>query len=308
MQKQKNKKPFWLLIGVLVSLLAAPNGAIIRNTVLNVDPVMFNVIRFSLVALVLTPYLIKHRTALRGEALKNAIKVGLFLAVATLSFVYAAKLSQASYVAIIMLLSPIFFVLLASKINNDKIDRRAFAGITLAAIGAFIIVLLPIALRQSGGAVFFPLATLLGLITAVSFPLAVIYSKKAHLSGMPVVSVVGIGAWISLVASLAVLLHTGNWSLDISGSSWLGILYVSIVVQLFVRGVNNIVYEKLGAAENSVLAYLEGFLAVLVPTIALSEKLSPAMVVGGSLIIAGVYVVEYKRTSHHKHEKTIQQY
>lgn len=308
MQKQTKKKSFWLLAGIVAALFAAPNAAVIRTAVLEIDPIMFNMLRFGVVALILTPYLIAKRATLKGVALKEALKVGAGLSLATISFVCAVKMSQASYVAIIMLLSPIFFILLAAKINSDTIDRRAFAGVALAAIGAFVVVLLPIAISQSGGTLFYPLATLLALITAASFPLAVIYTKRAHAAGMSIPSVVGIGAWVAFAASLLVMPLLGEWTNNISTNAWMGVLYVAIVIQLCVRAINSAVYEKLGAAGNSVLAYLEGFLAVLVPTIFLGEKLSPAMVLGGALILGGVYLVEYRRRAHHEENKALRQF
>jgi drug/metabolite transporter (DMT)-like permease len=304
MQKIKNKKIFWIVAGVLAALTAAPNTSVIKLVVADLDPVMLNVLRFGIIATLLTPYLIAKRTTLRGDALKNSLIAGSSLAVATITFVFAVKISQASYVSIMMLLSPIFFILLASKINQDSIDKHAFAGITLAALGACIIVLLPVAVSHRSGMVFYPFATVLALLTAAAFPLSIIYTKKAHLAGMAIFSVVGISAWVSLLASLLTLQFTGGFSLSLSSGAWTGIMYIAIVVQLGVRALNSAVYERLGAAANSVLSYLENFLAVLVPTIFLSEKLSLAMVLGGILILTGVYIVEHKKklpdSKHHK--------
>jgi len=81
----------------------------------------------------------------------------------------------------------------------------------------------------------------------------------------------------------------------------LAVGYSGIVVALIGRALNVWSYERVGGAVMSALGYLETFVAILIPVVVLNEKLSPEMVIGGVLILFGVYIVEHHKHPHAKH-------
>lgn len=300
-KKQINKKA-WFFIGLLAALLAAPNALVIRHAVGEVDPLTFNVIRFGLLAVMLTPYVFAKRKLLNRTAIQYALLFGLTMALAVMAYVSAIEASQASYVSIITLVTPVFFIAYGIKLNNDKIDRRSFAGITLAAAGAFTIVALPVLIHQGSNFVFYPLATVLALGNALFFPLAIIFSMKSHKAGAPMMVALGISSWAIFLPLAAILLVKGVDLQSVANEGILAsILYSTFVVAFFARTLNVVSYEKLGSVVNSALSYVETLVAVLLPVFILGEKLSIEMVAGAVLILLGVYLVEHHKSPSHKH-------
>lgn len=296
----KTQKQKWFFIGLVGILLAAPNATVVKYTVGSLDPFFFNTIRFFIGAVVTAPFLLKDSPRFRRNNVSNALKAGVCMAIAVISYVWAIKLSHASYVTIITLITPILLVLYSAKLTGEKITSRALAGIAIAAVGAMIIVLLPIAIKQSGAFVFYPVATGLALLNCVTFPLSIIYFKRASEQGLPMGALMSLSAWVVFAINACFLLFQ-HPTLTLSKRDIFGILYSGVVVAIISRSMIVESYEHIGAAVSGALAYLETFIAILLPLAALNEKLSTGMVIGGALILTGVYVTEHHKSRHHKH-------
>lgn len=302
MLKKKNIHK-WFLLGVVSLLLSAPNPTVIRFTVQDIDPNVYNIIRFGLIAICLTPYIFAKRKLLNSRGFKYSVLVGVSLFVAAITYVWAIRLSTASYVSVLLLTMPIIFILYSMRLEKQRINRRSFAGISLAAAGAFVIVALPIILNKQADFVFYPLATVLALVQCLAFPLVVIFSKKAHQSDTPVAATIGISAWCIVGLSLLAVLITGaNFNLEVLSPKVIsGAAYSGLIVSLAARALAVLSYEKVGAVVTAALGYAESLVAIIIPVIVLHERLSIEMVAGGVLILLGVYMVEHHKSSNHKH-------
>ncbi len=285
-------------------LLAAPNATVIRHTVGSIDPTFFNVIKYGLLAAGLLPYVLIRRKTFTKLSLKYAVIAGASMAAAITSFVWAVYHSQASHVVIITLLTPIILILYSIRLNKERVTKRSIAGISLAAAGAFMIVALPIALQNRADFQFYGLATALALVNCLTFPLATIYAKKANDAGISLLSVSGITTFIAFAVSLVVLLVRGGTvevpttlSLEVIA----GIAYSALGVALSARILGVASYEHIGATAIGALFYLEMLIAIIIPVLFLHEKISVELIVGGVLILLGIYVVEHRSALHHRH-------
>lgn len=296
------KSIHWFWLAVVAALLAAPNATIIRVAVDDADPLYWTISRFTLIALVCLPFVLRAGKALRNAAARRElIKASVALAVAMLSYVFAIYYSQASYVSIVTLLTPILFVVFSTKLIGEKINSRAIAGITLAAFGAMVLVVLPVAI-QHDGTVFYPLATGLALINCIAYALSTVYLRKADEAGVTAPVAIGISSALIALVAAALFVLFGDWTrMPTDGNYLAAVAYSALVVALLVRAFNVLVYERLGSAVVSALTYLQIFAAILIPVVVLHEQLSPAMVIGGALILLGVYVVEVHKHPHIKH-------
>ncbi len=291
----------WFFIGLIAVLIAAPNSMIIRATVSDADPFLFNSLRFLIIGLVTLPIIIRYRTSLNKTNLKNVFFAAVAMTIATVSFVWALKLSQASYVSIFTLITPIVLIVYSAKFNKEQISRRAVAGISLAAAGAAALVLLPVAFNQSGDFIFYPAATFIVLFNILSFPAAVIFFKKSNEGGVPMFSVIGISAWLIFAVSAVCYLLFSPAGETVDFRFLQGVLYSGLAVGLIARVLATKSYEYVGAVVSGALGYLESLIAVLLPVFILGEVLSIQMAIGGVLILLGVYVVEHHKHPHHKH-------
>lgn len=291
----------WFWLAAVTMLLVAPNATVVRFAVYNADPFYWTMSRFAIISVICLPFIVASRAVFRRKAARHAlIKVSIALGIAVICYVFAIYHSQASYVSIVTLLTPLTFVVLSARIIGERIKGRSMAGLALAAAGAMVLVLLPIALSDSGTG-FYPLATVLGLINCVTYSLGIIYLRKANEAGVTMPVAIGSSSIaIAFVALILLVLFGDTTRMPVDVSHWLAVGYSAMVVGLLGRAFNVIAYEHIGSALMSALGYLETFVAILIPVFVLNEKLSPEMIVGGALILVGVYVVESHKHPHIK--------
>lgn len=298
---KKRKRLTWIAISLVGVTLAAPNGTIIKSVIGDIDPYVFNALRFGLVGLVTLPGLVRYLKKATARGMLYSLLAGVTMAVAVICFIWAIRLSQASYVSIISLLSPVIFMLLSIKFDHGKVTKRAMTGVTLAAIGALTIVVLPIAIHGNQPFIFYPLATLLAVVNSVTFSLAILAYKRADDHHVPMLASFSIAAWITCIINAALIpLTHANVPQPTTGMLF-AILYSGLAVAFLSRVINVRSYEHIGTGFTSALWYLETFLAILLPIMILGEHISPEMVVGGILILTGVYIVEHRSATHHRH-------
>lgn len=283
-------------------MLAAPNATIIRIAVNDADPLYWTLSRFVLLSILCLPFVIKGYSSMRVPiARKNLLIASTALTAGMFFYVYAIFYSQASYVSIVTLVTPIVFLVLSARLIGDRVNRRSITGVVLAAIGAMVLVILPIALSSSGVA-FYPLATVLALANCFVYAIGIIYLRKSNEAGVSMPAALGVSSIMIATVAYILFLAFGDWSRTPFNTEYgLAVVYSAIVVALIARALNVISYEHVGASVLSALGYLETLVAILIPVFVLHEKLSVEMVVGGILILIGVFVVEYHKHPHIKH-------
>lgn len=287
-------------MALLGAVIAAPNGTVVKLAVGGLDPFLMNVLRFAFVALVCAPFVWRERYKLTRHNLRLILIAGLYLAVAVSSFVQAVKASQANYVSIVALLTPIVLLIYSVKLYGEKLSQRTVSGITLAALGGCVLVLLPLA-DASGGAQFYPLATVLMLMNCLSYPIALLTLKKANETGLSMISLIGLSSLVVAAISAALLLTIGGDVTAPSGTEWFSIVYSGLAVALLGRMCKVWSYEHIGAAATSAVMYVETFLAILLPVLVLREHIAAGTVIGGTLVLLGVYLVESHKLLAHRH-------
>jgi drug/metabolite transporter (DMT)-like permease len=298
-----HKKTLWIGLAIVYAVVGAPNTTAIKVAVEAADPLYWVLARFLPLALVLTPFVLAAWKKLRvGNAWLYAIGGGLSMVTAIILYTLAVQYSQASYVSIVTLATPIILVMLSWLILRTSMNRQAMAGLTMAAIGAMVLVVLPIAL--SGGSVeVYPLATVLALGNSVAFGLAIIFMKRLNeTSKVSLPALIGINSYIA-VAVCGVLFYLFG---DVSRTPntlefWSLALYSGFGVALIGRIIMIKVFEVLGPAFNAGIVYFETFLAILVPVVLIGEKISITMVIGGIFILMGLYLIEHHKIPHAKH-------
>jgi drug/metabolite transporter (DMT)-like permease len=311
MPKNKNKKDtwwFWFAIGLVSYLLIAPNTTIIRVLVQQIQPLEFTFLRSAMIVIIALPIILFSIRKFNKRNLMFTLGAGLCMTVATASLTYAVKYSSASYAAIIGLLSPILLVVLSSRFMGDKISPRAVAGVALAAAGALVVVALPLIISGKTAPHFYPLATTLMLLNCFFFTLGILFSRKSNEAGMPLAVNAGLMSLVIVIFSFAGMYAVEGLPTDLfhfSPTTWLGIFYSGVIVVFLARIMNIASYERVGAAVNGGLNYLGTIVAIVIPVVLLGETLSSTIVLGGVLILLGVWLTEKHRAKHHHHKYSL---
>lgn len=301
MRQKPKTTPIWVwyVLAIAAVLLAAPNGTIIKTVTELVDPLWVNSMRFSIIAITMLPFVLRAIPAMTKHNVKYALAAGVCYGVAVMSYVTAISLSQASYVAVIDLGIPIALILYSVYLTRERVSQRAVVGISIAVLGAFVVVGVPLMAQQGFESNFYPVATVLALVNVLAFPLAIIFSRKANEHGLSLGATFGLSSVVVVfVNTLAAVLMVRKIEMDVMlsqpGILW-AVIYSALAVSLLARLLTVASYRHLGSATIAGLHYVEAFLAILIPIVLLSENMTREMVVGGLLILVGVIVVE----SHH---------
>lgn len=110
-----------------------------------------------------------------------------------------------------------------------------------------------------------------------------------------------VNALIVVLVNISCFMLFGSGSTMVDSKAIFGTIYAGVIVALGARIISVVVYERIGSAVTSALAYHETLLAILIPVIVLHEQLSIEMIIGGILILFGVYVVEHHKSKSHRH-------
>jgi drug/metabolite transporter (DMT)-like permease len=307
---KKNKQlHLWFLAGLVAALLSAPNGIFIKLAGDSLDPLVFNSLRFILITIVTLPYVVYMRNKYTKTNIKYALLMGVCMTIAALSYVGAIQLSQASYVAIIALGMPIVFILYSIAMTGERVRSRSVVGVSLAVVGAFVVVAWPLI---AGGSVgnYNGWATVLAVVDVLVFPLAIIFSRKANEHGMPVMASFGISSIVVATTSTVlafIFVGAAGYAAAWNPQTVLAVIYSAIAVALIARLLNVMSYERLGSVVTAGLSYIENLLAILLPLIILGETITSELITGGFLILVGVYIAETQHHSKkHRHIRVMQ--
>jgi O-acetylserine/cysteine efflux transporter len=246
-------------------------------------PLLFTALRFSLLLILLLPFLRWIPGQMRG-----VIGLGFILGILHFGLIFAglAAAGDVSSVAIAAQLYVPFSALLAVLLLRETLGWRRIVGIGCAFCGVLVIGFDPIVLRHPE-ALFFTVAA------ALVMAIATIIMRR--LQG---VGVFTLQAWIALIATpgmiLLSLLLERNQLAVLRTATWLDYampVYSAIGASLVGHG---IVYYLLGRYPVSVTAplmLLTPLLAVIFGVIFWGDTLTWKLMLGGAMTLAGVAVI-----------------
>jgi drug/metabolite transporter (DMT)-like permease len=201
------------------------------------------------------------------------------------------KTSEASTTAWIVATTPVFMALLGWLVLKEGLGWVKVTGILLAALGVLLVVtngdLLSIT-RGKFGAV----GDILILISSLNWAVFSVLSRrglKTHPAARMMFFVMALG-W----AFSSILFFSGEGLGEIpqlTTNGWLGISFLGI----FCSGLAYIAWydalQALSTAQTGVFLYIEPLVAVVVAAIILAEPITWASLVGGGVILFGVWLV-----------------
>lgn len=294
MSNFKNNHIWWISIAVVGQLLAVPVGIVVKIGTDSIDPGAFTWLRFLIVALILMPFVVTGLNKINKKNIKYIIYASIATPFAGTAYSYSVQQGEVSIIAVAGLVTPIVFVIYSIWLVHEKVNKGSVVGIALALLGAAALVITPM-LIGGGMTDSTPVsAILLALVDAVLYPFIIIYARKAHESGVPVLTTLGI---ISLFSAIVIfpLVSMQNESLNYlnwSGESLMAVLYSGIAVAFLSRFLIIQSYQRLGSFVTSSLTYAQSFLAVLLPIVILGESLPLDVMLWGAVIFVGVIITD----------------
>jgi len=207
---------------------------------------------------------------------------------------YSEKYITSGLASLISTLSPFFVLILNLILDNEKLSIKTTLGILLGMFGIFLIYqnslsdLLNPEYRQGVFAI---------LIAVLMWSMGTIITKKGSENSLGMlmnVSVQMIIAGIILTAIQFILTPTisiDNWSLR----SVLAMVYLAVFGSVVGYVAYSYLITQMSSTKVSVLSYVNVVLALFLGWLILDEIITSRIIMAASLIIGGVFIVNYKK-------------
>lgn len=210
-----------------------------------------------------------------------------------LCFFYGLKHITAGRGALVVALNPVVVALAAWLLGQERMTARKFAGVGIALSGCLTVIGNGAPLALLHGAVGLGEWLILGC--ALAWASYTFIGRQATKTLSPLAATLYASLLGALLLGLAALLEGGIDLADWSGRVWSSVLFLAIggtalAYTWFADGV-----RRLGVARASVFINLVPVFAVLQAAVLLDERLGLAVLAGGLLVIAGVWLTSYKK-------------
>jgi len=231
----------------------------------------------------LPPALLRKDRFPRGRALYVGIASGVALGV-HFGF-WISSLDYTSVAASVVLVStqPVFVAILAYLLFGERTSPLSFLGIMIAIAGTAVIAFD----RTIGSAAVF--GNVLALMGAVTVAVYVLIGRSSRTGGVGVLpySIVVYSAAAATLLPVALVFDVRLWGY--SGETWFWLAAITVGPQLMGHTVFNwaLRYVEASVVSGTILA--EPVVAALLAWLVLSERPGLLTIVGGAVVLAGLY-------------------
>jgi drug/metabolite transporter (DMT)-like permease len=225
------------------------------------------------------------KTAPSKSATRDAAIAGIFFAVDLALFNTAVMMSSAANATLLGTNAPIFVALGAWLLYRDKPSARFWVGFALGFCGMLAIVGHDIVRHPQLG-----LGDALALAGSACYAGYLLFVRRARqtMDALTMSAVSGVAATVTLLI-ICLAMRTPLWGY--SGKSWMALMGLALVTQVI--GHLSVIYSlgKLPVSVTSVALLGQAPITALLAVPLLGEGLSALQLLGGGLVLLGIYVV-----------------
>ena len=210
-------------------------------------------------------------------------------------FLTGLTLAPASDGAIIVPgLAPVFTAVLAGAVLHERLGLRGFIGLVVAAFGLFLVV------NPTGGTTEHRLlGDLLFIAGAALWGVYSVIARAASTRFNAVSASLYGTAFGTVVLVPAALIEGGASSIASAPiEALIGIAYLTVFGTVLAFVLLNLGVARIGAARASAFALLVPIIGVLSSVALLGESLGPLTLVGGVVVLVGLWLIEHRGASH----------
>ena len=296
-----------LPLGLVAAILAVSTASIfIRFAQANAPSLVIAALRLAFATLLLAPIALTHHR----EELKNltrreitlGIFSGLFLTLHFATWISSLEYTSVASSAVFVATGPLWVALLSPALLNERLRRAAMIGLTLALIGGTVVGLSDACVIHNGiqcpdlsqilqgRAMWGNFLALLGA-WAVTGYLIIGRKLRAKISLIPYIFVV---YGISAVGLIIVMFAAGQSPLGYPMETYGWIFLLALVPQIIGHSTFNWALAYLPAAFVAVTTLGEPVGSAILAFFILRETPSGIMILGGVLILFGIYLASRK--------------
>ncbi len=293
----------WIAL-VIVWLVWGSTYLAIRVGVETIPPLLMAAARNLVAGLIMFPFALRNRRAAvraagqatrywpgRAQWLGCAI-VGTLLLVANGVVGVSEKTVPSGLAALLIATVPLWLLGIDAGLNHARLGLAPLAGLALGLAGVGL--LSGLSRHGAGGTVVSGWGVAIILAAASAWALGTIMARRVTLPASPALAsgmqmLCGGGALLVLAGAAG---EFGSLHLaQVSARSWFALGYLIVMGSIVAFSAYGIAVRALPTATVATYAYMNPVIAVLLGTLILNERLTPAMVGGGALIVGAVVLV-----------------
>jgi drug/metabolite transporter (DMT)-like permease len=264
----------------------------IKVAVESIPPVLMAGARFLIAGAIMFPFAVRAGRPSQAQWLGCAL-VGTLMLGANGALSFAERTMPSGYASLLIATVPLWLLGFDAGLNRVRLGLAPLAGLLVGLAGVGL-------LSGSRSGAVSATGVVICLCAAASWALGTILSHR-----VPMPSNSALGSSMEMLTAGAVLLcwaaatgEAGSFQLGaVSGRSWLALGYLIAVGSIVGFSAYVIAVKELPTTTVATYAYVNPVIAVLLGTVFLNERLTPAMLGGGVLIIGAVALVVRNRQS-----------
>lgn len=298
--KKRTAHHLGILALIVAAALSGINNPVIRSTLETVPTYLFGFWRVTIALCIIGPlalYMRRKRPA-KQKAIKPrdlAIIITGSLMIfcgANLLFYVGVHRSTSINAAIIALLGPILLFIISVEVLKEKFNKKVFAGIGLSFLGACLVVLGPLIGQAAAGSSASTIGNLI-LVTSVITDVTAMLILRRVLGRVHALDVLAIGLLVSSMVYFVLALPYMNQMYLITKPEVLrAVLFGAIVVGCFGYGFNYYGLSRTKGSDISITSYIGPVFGMSTAVIFFGEQFTPSLMIGGSIVFLGLYLVE----------------
>jgi drug/metabolite transporter (DMT)-like permease len=271
-------------------LLWSVNFVVAKVALRELQPLVLSALRTTLAAMMILPIYFWSKRE-QGWALRDVpvlVSLGVFgVALNQVLFVYGLSQTSVSHSSLVIALTPMLVLLIAAMIGQERVTSKKLFGMTIALAGVATL-----QLRGGAGA-----GNLTGdalvFLAAITFAAFTVAGKDAAVrhGSITVNTFAYVGGAIALAP--VTLWHGIRYSFgNVSMLGWVSLIYMALFPSVICYLIYYHALSHIPASRVSAFAYLQPLFATMMALPILDENLSSGIVLGGLLVLAGVWLTE----------------
>ncbi|SCY82881.1 DMT family transporter [Alkaliphilus peptidifermentans] len=204
---------------------------------------------------------------------------------------YGLRLISASNSTILLASIPLFTVAIEAIIYKKPIGYKKMIGVCLSLIGVILVIGNSISVNTNLQEIT---GSLLIIGAALSWAIYSILNKPLEGKYPTIVLTLKQGIYGAVFLTPFALFERGQWQ-SISLISWINILYLALFCSALCYFLYLYALKHLGASQTNVYINLMPFIGVIAAFVLLGERLYLLQLLGGIVILSGIFIVNNSR-------------
>lgn len=283
---------------IAVALIWGINIPVMKVGLNDVDVFVFNAIRLTISAIVLTTFALRERRSgvapSPGISRRKILIFGIVISgIYQLLFLLGLDRTTSGNTALIMATIPLWTAVLARTFIGETLRRSAWLGLLVALVGTLVVVLPDGKISTSREQL---VGNLLILASALAWAGGTVYSRPLLKQISPLqlsasASVIGLPIHLLCAASRS----DDNLAALQSGQLWVILLYAGVLSSGLALPLWNFGVRQAGASHAAAIQNLVPLIAVAAAWMMLDDVVTGPQLVGGVLILGGLMTMRFNR-------------